>query len=68
MTALLRDGRLRAALRQLARADARVKLFDGAGHLLYWEQPKRFARMVTRFLAGPPTPAREPTTAIRRVS
>jgi 3-oxoadipate enol-lactonase len=48
--------------------DARVELFDGAGHLLYWEQPRRFARVVTRFLAGPPTPAREPTPAVRRAS
>ena len=48
--------------------DARVELFDGAGHLLYWEQPRRFARVVTQFLLGPPTPAREPTPAVRRAS
>jgi 3-oxoadipate enol-lactonase len=49
--------------------DARVEHFDGAGHLLYWEQPKRFARVVCRFLASPPTTlARESTPAVRRVS
>jgi 3-oxoadipate enol-lactonase len=48
--------------------NARVEHFDGAGHLLYWEQPRRFARVVTQFLAGPPTPAREPTPAVRRAS
>lgn len=48
--------------------NARVEHFDGAGHLLYWEQPRRFARLVTGFLAGPPTPAREPTPAVRRAS
>jgi 3-oxoadipate enol-lactonase len=48
--------------------DARVELFDGAGHLLYWEQPRRFARVVCRFLAGPPPPAREPVPAVRRAS
>jgi 3-oxoadipate enol-lactonase len=48
--------------------NARVEHFDRAGHLLYWEQPRRFARVVTQFLAGPPTPAREPTPAVRRAS
>jgi 3-oxoadipate enol-lactonase len=48
--------------------NARVELFDGAGHLLYWEQPKRFARVVTDFLTGPGTPAREPTPTVRRAS
>jgi hypothetical protein len=38
------------------------------GHLLYWEQPRRFARVVCRFLSGPPPPAREPTPAVRRAS
>jgi 3-oxoadipate enol-lactonase len=38
--------------------DARVRLFEGAGHLLYWEQPKRFVRVVTEFLAEPVAPAR----------
>ena len=33
--------------------DARVQRFDGAGHLLYWEQPKRFVRAVTDFLTDP---------------
>jgi 3-oxoadipate enol-lactonase len=33
--------------------NARVELFHGAGHLLYWEHPRRFARMVTSFLTDP---------------
>jgi 3-oxoadipate enol-lactonase len=48
--------------------NARVEHFVGAGHLLYWEQPRRFARLVSRFLAGPPPPARELTPAVRRAS
>ena len=48
--------------------NARVEHFDGVGHLLYWEQPRRFARVVTRFLTGPPTPTRERTPAVRRAS
>jgi 3-oxoadipate enol-lactonase len=38
--------------------DARVELFDGAGHLLYWEYPERFGQVVTDFLTEPATPAR----------
>ena len=34
--------------------DARVQRFHGAGHLLYWEQPKRFVRVVTDFLTDLP--------------
>jgi pimeloyl-ACP methyl ester carboxylesterase len=30
---------------------ARVELFDGAGHLFFWEQPDRFVRIVEEFLA-----------------
>ena len=45
--------------------DARVQRFDGAGHLLYWEQPKRFVRVVADFLTGPATSARE-SAAVRR--
>ena len=48
--------------------NARVELFDGAGHLLYWERPKRFARVVTDFLTDPATPARGSTPSIRRAS
>jgi 3-oxoadipate enol-lactonase len=47
--------------------DARLQRFDGAGHLLYWEQPKRFVRIVTDFL-DPATAARVPAAAARRVS
>jgi pimeloyl-ACP methyl ester carboxylesterase len=32
--------------------DARLVLFDGAGHLLFWEQPERFVRVVSEFLEG----------------
>ena len=46
--------------------DARVQRFHGAGHLLYWEQPKRFVRIVTDFLTDPATAARVPAT--RRAS
>ena len=45
--------------------DARVQRFDGAGHLLYWEQPKRFVRVVADFLADPAAPAGG-STAVRR--
>jgi 3-oxoadipate enol-lactonase len=38
--------------------DARLQRFDGAGHMLYWEQPKRFVRIVTDFLADPGSAAR----------
>jgi pimeloyl-ACP methyl ester carboxylesterase len=48
--------------------NVRVELFDEAGHLLYWEQPKRFARMVTDFLSDSAVPARESTSTIRRAS
>jgi 3-oxoadipate enol-lactonase len=48
--------------------DARVQRFDGAGHLLYWEQPKRFVRVVTDFLTDPPSAARVPATAARQAS
>jgi pimeloyl-ACP methyl ester carboxylesterase len=47
--------------------DARLQRFDGAGHLLYWEQPKRFVRIVTDFL-DPATAARVPAAAARRAS
>jgi 3-oxoadipate enol-lactonase len=29
---------------------ARVELFEGCGHLFFWEQPERFARVVEEFL------------------
>ena len=46
--------------------DARVQRFHGAGHLLYWEQPKRFVRIVTDFLTDPASAAHVPAT--RRAS
>jgi 3-oxoadipate enol-lactonase len=48
--------------------NARAKLFDGAGHLLYWEQPRRFARVVAGFLNGPAASARQGTWYGRRAS
>jgi 3-oxoadipate enol-lactonase len=48
--------------------DARLQRFEGAGHLLYWEQPKRFVRIVTDFLTDPGSAARVPATAARRAS
>ena len=48
--------------------DARVQRFHGAGHLLYWEQPKRFVRVVTDFLTDPATAAHVPATAAHRAS
>jgi 3-oxoadipate enol-lactonase len=48
--------------------NVRVELFDGAGHLLYWEQPRRFGRVVTGFLTDPATPARESSPTVRRAS
>ena len=33
-------------------AEARVELFPGGGHLFFWEQPERFAEVVTEFLRG----------------
>lgn len=31
-------------------ADARVELFEGCGHLFFWEQPERFVASVAAFL------------------
>ena len=46
----------------------RVELFEGAGHLLYWEQPRRFARMVAGFLTEPATSTPRSTWPVRRAS
>ena len=48
--------------------NARLQRFDGAGHLLYWEQPKRFVRIVTDFLTDPGSAVRVPATAAHRAS
>src|SRR5215212_5297568 len=48
--------------------DVRLQRFDGAGHLLYWEQPKRFVRVVTDFLTDPGSAARVPATPAHRAS
>jgi 3-oxoadipate enol-lactonase len=39
------------ALLALRIPDARVELFPGGGHLFFWEQPERFAEVVTEFLS-----------------
>jgi len=48
--------------------NARVELLDGAGHLLYWEQPRRFARVVAGFLNEPATSTRRLTRPVHRAS
>jgi pimeloyl-ACP methyl ester carboxylesterase len=48
--------------------NARVQRFDGAGHLLYWERPRPFLRLVTDFLTRPAAPAGESTAAARQAS
>ena len=48
--------------------NARVELFEGASHLLYWEQPQRFVRAVTDFLTDPDPAARVPAAAAHRAS
>jgi pimeloyl-ACP methyl ester carboxylesterase len=48
--------------------DTRVQRCDGAGHLLYWEQPQRFVRAVTDFLTDPATAVRIPAAAAHRAS
>jgi pimeloyl-ACP methyl ester carboxylesterase len=48
--------------------NAGVELLDGAGHLLYWEQPRRFARVVAGFLNEPATSTRRLTRPVRRAS
>ena len=48
--------------------NASLQRFDGAGHLLYWEQPKRFVRVVADFLTDSASAARVPATAARRAS
>jgi len=48
--------------------DARLRYVDGAGHLVCWDEPRRFARVVTGFLTDPAVrrPARDQN--LRRVS
>jgi 3-oxoadipate enol-lactonase len=48
--------------------NARMELLDGAGHLPYWEQPRRFARIVAGFLTDPAASAHESTWTVRRAS
>lgn len=57
------DGAARpAGLRELARRlpDARFVEYEGSGHFVYLDEPERFARDATAFLAGlPDTPSRQ---------
>jgi 3-oxoadipate enol-lactonase len=48
--------------------DARLRYFDGAGHLLYWDEPKRFVRVVTRFLTDRTARLPTPDRPIRQAS
>ena len=48
--------------------NTRGELFDGAKHLLYWEQPRRFARVVVGFLTDPAASANTSTPTVRRAS
>jgi 3-oxoadipate enol-lactonase len=48
--------------------DARLESVDGAGHLLYWDEPKRFARLVTSFLTNRRVSSPAPDRAVRRAS
>jgi 3-oxoadipate enol-lactonase len=36
---------------------ASVEFFDGAGHLVHWEEPQRFVQVVTEFLTSPAVPS-----------
>jgi pimeloyl-ACP methyl ester carboxylesterase len=48
--------------------DARVRYFEGAGHLLCWDEPRRFARVVTGFLTDRAVSLRVRDQGLRRVS
>jgi pimeloyl-ACP methyl ester carboxylesterase len=48
--------------------DARVRYFDGAGHLLCWDAPRRFARVLSGFLTDRAVPLSVRDRGLRRVS
>jgi len=48
--------------------DARLRYFDGAGHLVYWDEPRRFVRVVSHFLADRAIPLSGREQRLRRVS
>jgi pimeloyl-ACP methyl ester carboxylesterase len=48
--------------------DVRAVRSPWAGHLLYWEQPKRFVRAVTDFLTDLAMPACESISTVRWAS
>jgi len=47
---------------------ARLGYVEGAGHLVYWDEPRRFARMVAGFLTDRARPLSPCDQALRRVS
>ena len=48
--------------------DARLRYFDGAGHLVYWDEPRRFVRVVSHFLADRAVSLSVREQRLRRVS
>jgi 3-oxoadipate enol-lactonase len=48
--------------------DARLEYVDGAGHLLDWDEPKRFVRVVTGFLTDRTASLPAPDRAFRQAS
>jgi pimeloyl-ACP methyl ester carboxylesterase len=49
--------------------DARLRYLEGAGHLVSWDEPRRFARVVSRFLSDRTSPLSIPDRGhLRRVS
>jgi 3-oxoadipate enol-lactonase len=46
--------------------DARLRYFDRAGHLLYWDEPRRFVRVVTGFLTDRAATLPAPHRTVRR--
>jgi pimeloyl-ACP methyl ester carboxylesterase len=48
--------------------DARLEYVDGAGHLLDWDEPKRFVRLVTSFLTDRTASLPAPDRSFRQAS
>ena len=48
--------------------DTRLQYFEGAGHLLYWDEPKRFVRVVADFLTDRTTWLPGPERDVRQTS
>jgi pimeloyl-ACP methyl ester carboxylesterase len=47
---------------------ARLGYLEGAGHLVYWDEPRRFARMVAGFLSDRALSPSVRDQGLRRVS